>query len=771
MVEMLERGRDASPRILLAAGAELRLLDILDRFGERGWICLYARAPERLRELLAEGAARVLVVDPALAGSLPPEPGIPVIFLGNEPLGSLERRIADLLREAGVSSAGEGSPVAAPLGPAAPSDEDEGSRPSPLRRPAAPAGAEPAAAEPRRDTPLPPGGGILALRRALQSHAAGGEPRGPRRRASEEDAGAPPPASLPPLAPPAPRPAARGAGPQAIPSATPGAAPSAVRAAGSGRRLGIDGTPVAVALLDLAFARANGVLRVRNGEISRDIVLQAGAPVASSSNLPGERLSAVLVREGLVSAEQRHIVVELMHQPRSGRDSPLGEQLVQRGVVSEAALARALRSQLETRVLQCVASQDGEILWLPDEPWEPSRAFLGIDMARVVGRALLHEGVGDGLANGLAEHLDAAVLPTRLFDSRSSILGDSDAERALALRIDGSLRLRELVAPERLNLDLRAVLALYLARAIGFGLPNAPGPAPEDLPFGDILSAPWVEIGPPPATSGEAQRSRTGPPPLGDPGARLGPRGPERAGPESAPRAAVDLSSPRGPAASQEPRRSLTPGLGRALRAATPSSARSGGPEPPAPRGGAAEAGPGVRAAERGAPGPAADPSAPLGWLPFPMAPPPQDVRAAGLMSQGRLALQERRLGDAAQFFHRAWEADLSYAEACSLSGWCLFKAARGDEEQLNEGLERLQMGIALANGEALPYLRLGLVLAEMGEAERARVQLQAALQLRPDLREARLALQSLDAEPPPPAQGGEGGGLLGALRRLRREP
>lgn len=114
--------------------------------------------------------------------------------------------------------------------------------------------------------------------------------------------------------------------------------------------------PVAAVLGQLWRQQRSGALLLRRGKVRKIVYLKTGNAFAVRSNLVGECLGQLLVRERLISKSECLTSIEKMRE--SGQRQ--GEILVAMRSMTEKNLAFALELQLETKIFEAFAWQDGE---------------------------------------------------------------------------------------------------------------------------------------------------------------------------------------------------------------------------------------------------------------------------------------------------------------------------------------------------------------------------------------------------------------------------
>lgn len=231
------------------------------------------------------------------------------------------------------------------------------------------------------------------------------------------------------------------------------AAPSAV-----GR---LQGMGAAELVRDLHRAGRTGILRIGSAWITKTVQFEGGRIVFADSDAPGDRLGELLVRDGVVSAEQ------IEAAGGSSRDLSVGSRLVEAGVLDRESLDRIVRARVSSIVADLFRAEEGEYEFregpLPDgtRRLELSTADLilrGVRQARSF--RMLRRGVGSSRAR---------FRLTADFSTRTEGADLGDGERLLLWRLrEGAVSVERLCAEVQLsNFETYQVLwALLLLGAI-----------------------------------------------------------------------------------------------------------------------------------------------------------------------------------------------------------------------------------------------------------------------------------------------------------------
>jgi len=171
--------------------------------------------------------------------------------------------------------------------------------------------------------------------------------------------------------------------------------------------------------------RRTGLLVARRPSQQVRIYFEDGAPVYSSSNDPSHLLGARLVAQHSIAPQ---LFIDAMEEGwRAGQR--VGEALVRRGLVSEAAVERELEAQLEARLAALFRFREGEVLFVEGarSGEEPVRAA----PRAILGRALM-AAVGSDELEALLSPLEAAGALAET-DRMGEVLRDSELSPEIAL--------------------------------------------------------------------------------------------------------------------------------------------------------------------------------------------------------------------------------------------------------------------------------------------------------------------------------------------------
>jgi hypothetical protein len=121
--------------------------------------------------------------------------------------------------------------------------------------------------------------------------------------------------------------------------------------------------PFSPLICALAVQKKTTVLEIRRRQVWKKIVLEDGLPVDCRSNLVHETLGRYMVLEGKLGEEE--FTAGLAHS--ASRGVPLGEVLLERGLINAVELFRILQQNLAKKLLDMFTWREGEFRIVEDE--------------------------------------------------------------------------------------------------------------------------------------------------------------------------------------------------------------------------------------------------------------------------------------------------------------------------------------------------------------------------------------------------------------------
>ena len=118
---------------------------------------------------------------------------------------------------------------------------------------------------------------------------------------------------------------------------------------------------------EIAQKQHSGLLRLTRGKTIKAIFFENGEPKFAISNLTGEQLDHLLIKQSLVTAEQIEAA-----KARTGKVPRLASELVDMGVMSTEAMRKAVREQVMEIILSMFEWAQGDYQFGP--PYAPGEA-------------------------------------------------------------------------------------------------------------------------------------------------------------------------------------------------------------------------------------------------------------------------------------------------------------------------------------------------------------------------------------------------------------
>jgi hypothetical protein len=263
--------------------------------------------------------------------------------------------------------------------------------------------------------------------------------------------------------------------------------------------------PVAPLLCAFAAAGSTVVIELEHRQVRKSVVLEHGVPVDCRSNLVHETLGRFLVAQNKLDAQ----ALSGCLAEAAARDLPLGEVLLERGLVQPVDLYRLLQQNLAKKLLDLFAWTDGTFRVSPEVPVVRSALRVRVPQLVLTGitRFAPQEQINGATAALVGERL--GVHPAPPFEVGELRLSPLQSRVLEALRRGG--RLDELAAAaEAPAEELSRVVVGFMA--LGIALPateaqrlRAKAPVAQVVPAPASVApeaAPTPSASPPEAVAG-----------------------------------------------------------------------------------------------------------------------------------------------------------------------------------------------------------------------------------------------------------------------------
>ncbi len=236
------------------------------------------------------------------------------------------------------------------------------------------------------------------------------------------------------------------------------------------RRGDLEEIPFARLLGQLYAARATGALMLRKSQVKKIVYLRQGVPIFVKSNLLGECLGHIMVRERLISAAQCERSVDRLKVEKR----PQGQILIDMGAISPHNLEFALERQLELKLYDLFSWLEGKYLFNDKDEHTGSAVALSLSPAEMVFEGVRRTMSAERVRKELSRIEDRIPLPASDPTFRYQALELNPRAERLLDAIDGKKRLSELLARELLPGEQAAVLLYALVSTSLLRLLDAP---------------------------------------------------------------------------------------------------------------------------------------------------------------------------------------------------------------------------------------------------------------------------------------------------------
>lgn len=269
------------------------------------------------------------------------------------------------------------------------------------------------------------------------------------------------------------------------------------------RRGDLEELPFARLLGQLYSARATGALMLRKSQVKKIVYLRQGVPIFVKSNLLGECLGHIMVRERLISQQQCDRSVERLKTERR----PQGQILIDMGAISPHNLEFALERQLELKLYDLFSWLEGKYLFNEKDEHTGTAVALSLSPAEMVFEGVRRTMSAERVRKELARIQDRIPLPANDPTFRYQALELNPRAERLLDAIDGRARLQDLLARELLPGEQGAVLLYALISTSLVRLLDAPAMGRLPGAEGDVI----------PLSEGDVEILETGEIDLDDP--------------------------------------------------------------------------------------------------------------------------------------------------------------------------------------------------------------------------------------------------------------
>jgi len=239
-------------------------------------------------------------------------------------------------------------------------------------------------------------------------------------------------------------------------------------------------TPFAEVLSELHRWRATGALLLTQPPMKKLVWLREGAPIFVRSNLLGEALGQLLVRERMINLPECEEGLSRMHASKR----QLGTELIEMGCISPANLAYALQLQIEQKIYDLFSWPEGEYRFNPRAEMPAMQVALELTPARILFEGIKRSYDDARVQRALGAGIEACA--ARFTDdpmNRFQDMGLEAEEAQFYALVDGRRAVAGLLSLASLPPESgrKLLYALRCANMIHFGPPDAAQPAPATV--------------------------------------------------------------------------------------------------------------------------------------------------------------------------------------------------------------------------------------------------------------------------------------------------
>ncbi|MFO0723899.1 MAG: response regulator [Myxococcota bacterium] len=225
------------------------------------------------------------------------------------------------------------------------------------------------------------------------------------------------------------------------------------------RRGDLEQVPFPRLIGQLYSARASGALMLRKGSVKKIVYLRQGVAVFIKSNVLGECLGHVMVRERLITEAQCDKSVEKLKAEKRKQ----GQILIELGYISPHNLEFALERQMELKLFDLFGWLEGKYLFNEKEDYAGASVALSYSPAEMVYEGVRRTMSLDRVLRELGRLEDRIPLPSSDPTFRYQALELNAKAGPLIDAIDGKTRLSELLVRDDTPRELAAVMLYSLA--------------------------------------------------------------------------------------------------------------------------------------------------------------------------------------------------------------------------------------------------------------------------------------------------------------------
>ncbi len=224
-------------------------------------------------------------------------------------------------------------------------------------------------------------------------------------------------------------------------------------------------TPFLKLLMSFHTSNATGILRLTNGPEVKIIYLSKGKPIFSASNLPADRMGAMVLRLNIVTEEQ--LDAALQDVMKTG--NRLGTVLVDMNIITAEQLFDLVLKQVSEIIYSVFELDDAEYNFIEDVHFSDEIITLDLSLWDLMIEGVKRKFSPDKLKE-IIGHSNAIVQKNPALSEDFSIIKDSVGEKFYNL-IDGNRTLEDIIVEAGMG-ELKAIQILGVLTLLGFIYPG-----------------------------------------------------------------------------------------------------------------------------------------------------------------------------------------------------------------------------------------------------------------------------------------------------------
>lgn len=224
-------------------------------------------------------------------------------------------------------------------------------------------------------------------------------------------------------------------------------------------------TPLLKLLMALYTKKATGILRITSGSEVKIVYISKGKPIFSASNLPSDRMGALVLKLNLVTEEQLDIALkEIM---KTG--DRLGTVLVNMNIITPEQLYELVLKQVSEIIYSIFEYDDADYTFIEGTQFSNEIITLDLSLWELMIEGVRRKYSPDKL-KGIIGSSNVVLVKDEVDLEDLNLIRNTDAEKLYNI-IDGTKTITEVVAKTNIG-ELKAIQILGVLSLLGFVHPG-----------------------------------------------------------------------------------------------------------------------------------------------------------------------------------------------------------------------------------------------------------------------------------------------------------